>query len=65
YAPTFSALNYFYPKLAKGGVILIHDYNHTWAGLRQAVDEFAATIPEVPVEIADWQGSVMIIKNVT
>ncbi len=65
YAPTLAALNYFYPKLAKGGIILIHDYNHTWAGLRQAVEEFSATIPEVPVEIADWQGSVMIIKNVT
>ncbi len=65
YAPTLSALNYFYPKLAAGGVILIHDYNHTWAGLRKAVDEFSAVIPEVPVEIADWQGSVMIIKNVS
>jgi O-methyltransferase len=63
YQPTIAALNYFYPKLSPGGVILIHDYNHTWAGLRKAVDEFAITIPENIIEIADWQGSAMIIKN--
>lgn len=63
YKPTLAALQYFYPKLSHGGVILIHDYNHTWPGLRKAVDEFLSAIPESPVEIADWQGSVMIIKN--
>lgn len=63
YKPTVTALNYFYPKLTKGGVIIVHDYNHTWEGLRQAVDEFLQTIPESVVAIADWQGSAMIIKN--
>lgn len=63
YAPTKSGLEYFYPKLSAGGVIIIHDYNHNWDGCRKAIDEFAATIPETLVEIPDWQGSVMIIKN--
>jgi O-methyltransferase len=63
YKPTLAALNYFYPKLSPGGVILIHDYNHTWPGLRKAVDEFLLTIPESPVEIADSYGSVMILRN--
>ena len=63
YKPTFAALNYFYPKLSAGGVIIIHDYNHTWDGLRKAVDEFSQSVPETFVEIADWQGSVMIVKN--
>ncbi len=63
YQPTLAALNYFYPKLAAGGVIIIHDYNHTWDGLRKAVDEFSQTISETVVEIPDWQGSVMIVKN--
>lgn len=63
YKPTLAALHYFYPRLSPGGAILIHDYNHTWAGLRQAVDEFLLTIPESPVELPDWQGSVLIVKN--
>lgn len=63
YKPTLSALHYFYPLLADGAVIIIHDYNHTWEGVTKAVDEFSKTIPESPVEIPDWQGSVMIVKN--
>jgi O-methyltransferase len=63
YKPTIDALNYFYPKMSAGGVIIIHDYNHTWKGIRKAIDEFLPTISEALVEIADWQGSVMIVKN--
>ena len=63
YKPTIDALNYFYPKLSPGGVIIIHDYNHTWDGIRKALDEFMVTIPESLIEITDWQGSAMILKN--
>jgi len=63
YKPTLAALNYFYPKLSAGGVIIVHDYNHTWDGLRKAIDQFVQSIPETIIEIADWQGSVMIVKN--
>ena len=42
---------------------MVHDYNHNWPGVKQAVDEFAKGIPEGIVPIADWQGSVMIIRN--
>ena len=63
YAPTLVALNFFYPRLVGGGVIIIHDYNHNWDGVTKAVDEFVPNIPESIMEISDWQGSVMIIKN--
>ncbi len=63
YKPTNAALHYFYPKLSPGGVMIIHDYNHSWDGIRKAIDEFSQTIPESFVEIADWQGSAMIVKN--
>jgi len=63
YQPTIAALNYFYPLLSPGGVLIIHDYNHTWDGAKQAIDEFLLTIPECIIEIPDWQGSAMIIKN--
>ncbi|MEO6903212.1 MAG: TylF/MycF/NovP-related O-methyltransferase [Bacteroidia bacterium] len=63
YQPTITALNYFYPKLSSGGVIIIHDYNHTWPGVVKAVDEFILIAKENIIPIPDWQGSVMIIKN--
>lgn len=63
YAPVLAGLRYFYPLLSPGGVILIHDYTHLWEGLKRAVDEFAASIPEVPVHIADKHGTIMIVRN--
>ena len=63
YAPTIAALRFFYPRMSVGGVIIIHDYNHTWDGISKAVDEFIPAIPESLVELPDWQGSAMIIKS--
>ncbi len=63
YLPTIAGLRFFYPKLSPGGVILIHDYNHTWDGIKKALDEFMPTIPESLIELPDWKGSVMIIRN--
>ena len=63
YLPTIEGLRFFYPKLAPGGVIIIHDYNHTWDGIPKALKEFMTTIPESLVELSDWKGSVMIVKN--
>jgi O-methyltransferase len=63
YAPTIEALKFFYDKLNMGGVIIIHDYNHNWDGIPKAIHEFMVTIPESLIELTDWQGSAMIIKN--
>ena len=63
YAPTIAALNFFYPRLNKGGIIIVHDYNHNWHGIPKAIDEFIGTIPESLIEIPDQSGSAMIIKN--
>lgn len=64
YGPTLKACQYFYPRLAEGGILLVHDYNHhNWPGIRRALDEFRQTIPENLIEVPDMQGSVMIIKN--
>lgn len=63
YAPTIAALKFFYPRLNKGGIIIVHDYNHDWEGIPKAINEFLATIPESLIELCDWQGSAMIIKN--
>ena len=63
YVPTLEALKFFYPKMNPGGVIIIHDYNHTWDGTPKAVNTFVENIPESIIELMDWQGSVMIIRN--
>lgn len=63
YLPTLEALKFFYPRLSPGGVIIIHDYNHIWDGIKKALNEFMPTIPESLTELPDWKGSVMIIKK--
>ncbi|TLX72118.1 methyltransferase [Labilibacter sediminis] len=63
YQSTLDGLQFFYPKLAPGGSILVHDYNHNWDGVRKAVDEFEKTIPEQFIELMDMYGSVVLTKN--
>ena len=64
YDPTKAGLEYFYPLVSPGGVIIIHDYNFKWPGIKKAVDEFVSTIPETLVMVPDMEGSVMILKSV-
>ena len=40
YDPTLDALNYFYPRLSPGGLIVSDDYS--WPGAQMAIDEFCA-----------------------
>ena len=63
YKPTRAALEFFYPLLPPGGVILIHDYNYKWPGIIRAVDDFLTTIPETIIHMPDIDGTVMIIRN--
>ncbi len=63
YHPTRNGLEFFYPRLSQGGVILIHDYNEKWGGVLKAVDKFLKEIPESIIQIPDMEGTVMIIKG--
>ncbi len=62
YNPQVAGLEYFYPKMTKGGVIILHDCNNEYSGSRRALDEFFADKQEVPVLIPDKSGSAIIIK---
>lgn len=62
YNPTKAGLEYFYPRLVDGGVILVHDYNPDWTGIMKAVDDFARTIAEPIVSLTDKDDTVMIFK---
>jgi hypothetical protein len=41
YESTRHELEHLYPRLVKGGVIIIDDYGH-WQGARRATDEYLA-----------------------
>jgi O-methyltransferase len=40
YQPTRDSLDYFYPRLAPGGILVCDDYN--WPGARKAIEDFCA-----------------------
>jgi Macrocin-O-methyltransferase (TylF) len=63
YAPIFSALEYFYPRVVPGGFLIIHDYSSlAWDGAERAVDEFFADKPEGLIPLTDGAGSVVVRK---
>jgi hypothetical protein len=45
YESTRHELEHMYPRLERGGVLIIDDYGH-WEGSRRAVDEYFAKSPE-------------------
>lgn len=62
YEPILEGLKFFYPRLSKKGIIVVHDYNG-WRGARKAVDDFFADKNELPVPMPDKSGSVLIVKQ--
>lgn len=63
YKPTLDGLEFFYPRLVRGGYIMIHDFqNSGYKGVREAVIEFCRknNVPFVP--LTDVCGSVIIAK---
>jgi O-methyltransferase len=64
YKPTLRSLEFFYPRVSKGGYLFIHDYNSpesNWA-CNRAVNEFMKDKSEKVIEIADKMGTVMFRK---
>ena len=63
YQPVKSGLEYFYPRLSKGGIIVIHDYDSfQFPGVRQAVDEFCQTNNCYVLPICDFHGTAVLMK---
>jgi hypothetical protein len=60
YESTKHELVHFYPRLVRGGVLIIDDYGH-WHGARKAVDEYFA-LNEVPILLnrIDYSGRIAI-----
>lgn len=63
YKPTYEGLRVFYPKLVKGGMIIIHDYNSSqFPGVKDAVKEFCKENNISLVPLCDMHGSAVIVK---
>lgn len=64
YAPVLAGLEYFYPRLSPGGMILLHDYNNRrFQGAAQAVADYEEkhkTLPLVP--LCDLHGTAVILS---
>lgn len=63
YAPLLAGLEYFYPRLAPGGAILLHDYNNQrFRGAAQAVADYEKLHGPLPlVPLCDLHGSAVIL----
>ena len=60
--PTRRSLEFFYPRLAPGAYLVVHDYNNAesdWA-CKRALDAFLEDKPERLVELGDVWGSALI-----
>lgn len=64
YKPTLAGMEFFYPRLHRGGYLFIHDYTspESASACSRAVDEFLRDKPECVIELADIWGSAMIRK---
>lgn len=57
YRPTRAGLEFFYPRMSPGGMMILHDYCGAWPGVKQAVDEFLQDKPESLIRIPDKSGT--------
>lgn len=64
FAPTQAGLEFFYPRLAPGAYVFVHDYNspESNAACFRAVEEAMRGKPERVIEIPDVWGSVVFRK---
>jgi len=63
YEPIRTGLENFWPKLVNHGVMVIHDYNSAYIGVKKAVDEFCQRNLVAPIPYTDKSGSVILVKQ--
>ncbi len=64
YKPTFEGLKWFLPRLAIGGVIIVHDYdNARFKGVAKAVEDYEREYGRLSlIPLCDLHGTAIIIK---
>lgn len=64
YEPTKSGLEFFYPRMPRGGIFFLHDYSSLhWDGAKLAIDEFCRKSGEYVVLMPDKSGSAFLRKK--
>ena len=59
-----AGLEYFWPRLSKGGVIILHDYTSLqYPGVREAADRFCRKHGLYLIPLADLHGSAVFLKQ--
>lgn len=63
YQPTYSGIEYFFPRMSRGGVILVYHYESaTYTGVRKAVDALEKKYGAFLVlPLGDLDGTIMIV----
>jgi hypothetical protein len=62
FAPTVDSIRFFYPRVNRGGIILLDDYGHqSCVGATAAIDQFMIDKPEPIVNLAS--GGALIVKE--
>ncbi len=63
YESTKACLEFFYPRMALGGIILTHDYAARNEGVYRAFQEFFRNKPEPVIELGGNQGMVVKLQR--
>ncbi len=64
YRPMYEGLKFFYPKMTRGGYIILHDYNSSqFRGAGEAVRRFCREHEFFVVPLSDLHGSAVIVKT--
>ncbi len=65
YSPTLAGLEFFYPRLARGAYVFVHDYNspESNAACFRAVRAAMENRPELVIELPDLWGSAVFRKS--
>lgn len=64
YEPIYQGLHFFWPRLASGGVIFVHDYSSGyWPGATKAVDEFCGKVGVAGCLLPDLAGTYILTKG--
>lgn len=63
YKPIYDGLQYFFPRLNKGGYIFVHDYNQAWfKGAKGAVKQFCSENNIGYIPLTDSGGTAILTK---